>query len=193
MEYFTQKLLIVSAPSGAGKTTLVREVMHAFDMFEFSISATTRSPRGKEQEGVDYYFLDESNFKGKVEKGEFVEWEEVYPGRFYGTLKSEIQRILGEGKCPIFDVDVEGGLSIKKQYGIQAVAVFICPPSEQILEDRLRRRATDAPEEIARRLGKVKLELSYAEKFDHQVVNDILDRAVAELESLIKQEFAFKI
>ena len=193
MSYFTQKLLIVSAPSGAGKTTLVREIMHAFDIFEFSISATTRKPRGKEQEGVDYYFLDESSFRKKVTHQEFVEWEEVYPGRFYGTLKSEIKRILNQGKCPIFDVDVEGGLSIKKQYGAQAVAVFISPPGEEVLEQRLRKRATDSPEEIEKRLSKAKLELSYAEKFDYQVINDLLDKAVSELESLIKKEFDFHL
>ena len=193
MKYFTQKLLIVSAPSGAGKTTLVREIMHAFDIFEFSISATTRPPRGKEQEGIDYYFLDEAGFRKKVAQQAFVEWEEVYPGRFYGTLKSEIERILEEGKCPIFDVDVEGGLSIKKQYDSEAVAVFISPPGEAVLEQRLRKRATDSPEEIERRLSKAKLELSYAEKFDYQVVNDLLDKAVSELEFLIKKEFSYHL
>ncbi len=185
----SHKLLIISAPSGAGKTTLVQEVMHQFDIFEFSISATTRNPRKHEKAGEHYYFLSVQEFKERIEQGDFVEWEEVYEGRFYGSLRSEVDRILAKGKCPIFDVDVEGGLNIKQQFGERAVAIFISPPSIQELENRLMKRATDSTDEIKKRLAKSQNEMSYAQKFDHIIVNDLLDQAIAELASLIKHKF----
>ena len=189
MSAYTQKLLIISAPSGAGKTTLVNRLMALLDIFTFSISATTRQPRAHEQNGVHYYFHSEEEFRRKIALGEFVEWEEVYPGRLYGTLRQEVDRILAAGKCPIFDVDVEGGLHLKEQYGIQAISVFIAPPREDVLAERLRNRGTDSPEEIQNRLSKAHHELTYADKFDYQVVNDDLERATAVLLGIVEKEF----
>ncbi len=185
---YLQKLLIISAPSGAGKTTLVERLTHRFDIFEFSISATTRTPRSYEKEGIHYYFLTKQDFFHRISSAQFVEWEEVYPGRYYGTLKSEIRRIWNKGKCPIFDVDVEGGLHIKEQYGDDALSIFIQPPDISTLEQRLRKRASDSEEELAMRLEKARKELTYAQRFDHIVVNNILEQAVNELTSIIQSE-----
>jgi guanylate kinase len=180
------KVFIISAPSGAGKTTLVTAMLQRFDGFEFSISATTRAPRPGEQDGVHYYFLSPATFAAKRDAGEFLEWEEVYAGRFYGTLRSEVDRILGNGNYPIFDVDVEGGLNIKQQYGQAAVSIFIQPPSLAVLRERLIGRGTDAPEEVERRYRKAEHELAYAHRFDHIVVNDQLDVAIDTFCQLVK-------
>jgi guanylate kinase len=179
-------IFIFSAPSGAGKTTIVRETMKRFDCFEFSISATTRPIRGEERHGVDYYFLDESEFKDKINANAFLEWEEVYPGRYYGTLYAEVDRILNAGKCAIFDVDVQGGINIKKNYGVHAVSFFIQPPSLEQLQRRLQNRGTDKPEDIARRLAKAEEELTFAPQFDYVIVNDRLEDAVNLAENLIQ-------
>ncbi|MEM6347630.1 MAG: guanylate kinase [Bacteroidota bacterium] len=184
------KVFIVSAPSGAGKSTLVKAMLAQFEDFVFSISATTRSPRAYETEGVHYYFLSLSDFLQKRKAGAFVESEEVYPGRWYGTLASEVDRILVEGKMPIFDVDVEGGLNIKQQYREQAVAFFIQPPRPEILLERLQNRGSDDMVEIQKRYAKAKLELSYAPKFDHIIVNDDLQIAIDEMAEIIRRELS---
>jgi len=192
MSDFIPKLLIVSAPSGAGKTTITREIMRLFKAFEFSISATTRAPRSYEKEGVHYYFLTQDIFFEMRSKEQFIEWEEVYPGKFYGTLKSEVDRILQSGKCPIFDVDVEGGLNIKKQYQDDALAVFIQPPSLDTLEERLKKRSADSDADIQIRLDKAHKEMQYASRFDYVIVNDVLEKAIDEFSRIIEDELAIK-
>ncbi|MBO5890511.1 MAG: guanylate kinase [Alistipes sp.] len=179
------KLVIFSAPSGSGKTTIVRELLKRFDCFEFSISATSRQPRGAEQNGVDYYFLTNEEFKERVARDEFVEWEEVYQGTCYGTLKSEMERIWNMGKVIIFDVDVMGGISLKRLFGDDACSMFIMPPSIEELERRLRGRGTDAEEVIQKRVAKAEFEISKAPEFDHVVVNDKLEDAVEEAAGII--------
>jgi guanylate kinase len=179
------KLVIFSAPSGSGKTTIVRELLKRFDCFEFSISATSRQPRGAEQNGIDYYFLTNEEFKERVARDEFVEWEEVYQGTCYGTLKSEMERIWNNGKVIIFDVDVMGGINLKRLFGDDACSMFIMPPSIEELERRLRGRGTDAEEVIQKRIAKAEFEISKAPEFDHVVINDKLDVAVEEAAGII--------
>jgi guanylate kinase len=179
------KLVIFSAPSGSGKTTIVRELLQRFPQFEFSISATSRQPRGKEQHGVDYYFLSSDEFRQRVERDEFVEWEEVYAGTCYGTLKSEVERIWAKGNVIVFDVDVMGGISLKRLFGDDACSIFIMPPSVEELERRLRGRGTDSEEVIQKRIGKAEFELSKASEFDYTVVNDVLADAVNEATDII--------
>ncbi|MDX2250095.1 MAG: guanylate kinase [Bacteroidia bacterium] len=180
------KVFIISAPSGAGKTTLVNRVLEGFSGFSFSVSATTRPARSYEQEGVHYYFITEADFRRRLSDGEFLEWQEVYEGRLYGTLKAEVERILAEGKNPIFDVDVEGGLNIKKHYGNNAVAIFISPPSLTALKERLRQRGSDNETEIARRLAKAEKEMAYRDRFDYVVVNDELEKATETLFAIVR-------
>lgn len=180
-----QDIFIIAAPSGAGKTTLVKALMKRIPGFAFSISATTRPPRVGEQEGVDYYFIEEAAFKTRIAKGDFLEYEEVYPGRFYGTLRSEVDRILAAGQYPLFDVDVVGALNIKRQYGDRSLAIFIQPPQPEILLTRLQIRGKDSPEEIQKRYAKSREELAYAPKFDYILINDDLDTAIDELYSLV--------
>ena len=177
--------MIFSAPSGSGKTTIVRELLKRFDCFEFSISATSRQPRGKEQHAIDYYFMTNEEFRERVERDEFVEWEEVYAGTCYGTLKSEMERIWSKGKVIIFDVDVMGGINLKRLFGDDACSVFIMPPSMEELERRLRGRGTDAEEVIVKRIAKAEFELSKAPEFDFVVVNDDLQVAVDETAAII--------
>ena len=181
----TRKLIIFSAPSGSGKTTIVRELLKRFDCFEFSISATSRQPRGQEQNGIDYYFMSNDEFRSRVERDEFVEWEEVYAGTCYGTLKSEMERIWSNGHVIIFDVDVMGGINLKQLFGDNACSIFIMPPSVEELERRLRGRGTDAEEVIAKRIAKAEFELSKATEFDFKVVNDDLQTAVEETAAII--------
>ncbi|MBR4871080.1 MAG: guanylate kinase [Alistipes sp.] len=179
------KLVIFSAPSGSGKTTIVKQLLKRFPQFEFSISATSRQPRGQEQNGVDYHFMSNEEFKERVARGEFVEWEEVYAGTCYGTLKSEMERIWAKGNVIIFDVDVMGGINLKKLFGEDACSMFIMPPSVEELERRLRGRGTDTEEVIQKRIAKAEFELSKAPEFDHIVVNDVLDVAVEEATAII--------
>lgn len=155
------------------------------DCFEFSISATSRKPREGEQDGVDYYFLTEAEFDNRVERGDFLEWEEVYANTRYGTLKSEIDRICDKGNVMVFDVDVNGGINIKRFFGNDALAIFVMPPSIEVLEQRLRSRGTESEESLLKRLGRSAKELGEAEKFDVTIVNDDLDRAVAETKRVI--------
>lgn len=172
------KCIIFSAPSGAGKTTIVKQLLAANFPLEFSISAATRELRGNEVDGKDYYFLSVADFKAKIENGDFIEWEEVYPDHFYGTLKAEIERIWASGKAVIFDVDVVGGINLKKHFGDDALSIFIMPPSLEVLEERLRGRATETEDRITKRLGKAKQELITADQFDYVILNDDLEKAV---------------
>ncbi|WP_303921998.1 guanylate kinase [Draconibacterium sediminis] len=181
------KLIIFSAPSGAGKTTIVKHLLkQGFDL-EFSISATSREPRHTEMHSKDYYFLSGEEFLAKVENDEFLEWEEVYKGTSYGTLKSEVERIREQGKNVIFDVDVVGGLNIKKYYGDEALAVFVQPPSVEELRNRLVGRSTDSEEKIAMRIAKAEHELSFASQFDVIIINDKLEDAFVEAEKIIAE------
>ena len=179
------KLVIFSAPSGAGKTTIVKRLLEKNFNLEFSVSATSREARKNEIDGKDYYFLTQNEFQQKVDNDEFLEWEEVYLGTSYGTLKSEVERIRDLGKNVIFDVDVVGGLNIKKFYGDEALAIFVQPPSVEELEKRLRFRSTETEEKIKVRLAKAKHELSYAQQFDMIIVNDDLEKAVKEAEKIV--------
>ena len=184
------KLIIFSAPSGSGKTTIVRKLLERMPQLEFSISATSRAPRGTERNGVDYYFLSAEEFRKAVEEGRFVEREEVYAGTCYGTLRSELERIWSKGHTILFDVDVMGGINLKRIFGRDACSIFIMPPSIEELERRLQQRGTDAPEVIARRVAKAGFELTKAPEFDHTVVNDRLDTAVAEVETIVRNFLA---
>jgi guanylate kinase len=179
------KLIIFSAPSGAGKTTIVHHLLQVFPELEFSVSACSRPIRKGEVNGVDYYYLSIEEFKQKIENNEFVEWEEVYTDNFYGTLKTEIERIWKKGKHIIFDMDVVGGLHLKKEFGDLALAIFVMPPSIQHLEMRLKSRETETPESIARRIGKAANELQTAEHFDKIILNDQLENAFAEAEKTV--------
>ena len=173
------KLIIFSAPSGSGKSTIINYLLQQSLRLRFSISATSRAPRGTEQNGVEYYFLTPAEFKSRIAKGDFLEYEEVYTDKFYGTLKSEVERILNEGDNVIFDVDVVGGCNIKRFYGDKALSVFIQPPSIEELRKRLVGRGTDTPEVIESRIAKAEYELGFADKFDTVVINDDLETAKA--------------
>lgn len=170
-------MIIFSAPSGAGKTTIVRHLLSKFNRFEFSISATSRAPRGSEKHGHDYFFLSAEEFKKRIKDDEFVEWQEVYTDNFYGTLKSELDRIWAKDNVVIFDVDVVGGVNLKKMFPDCSLSIFIMPPSVSELRNRLVERGTDSPEAIERRVAKAEEELSYASKFDFVLVNDDLEAA----------------
>ena len=180
------KLIIFSAPSGAGKSTIVKHLIdHSGIEFGFSISATSRAPRGTEKHGVEYFFMSAEEFTQKIAEGAFIEYEEVYTGCFYGTLKSEVERVLNSGKHMLFDVDVKGGLSIKKLYGEEALAVFVQPPSVEELHRRLVNRATDSEEMIAKRVSKAEWEMQFAPQFDLIIVNDTLEKAQQETEKAV--------
>ncbi|MFZ6011256.1 MAG: guanylate kinase [Bacteroidota bacterium] len=179
------KAIIFSAPSGSGKTTIVKHLLQTNADLGFSISASTRDKRGRtEQHGKDYYFLTPQDFKAKIDNDEFVEWEEVYEGNFYGTLKSEIQRIWDEGKNVIFDVDVKGGLNLKKYFGAKALAIFVKVPSIEILKERLHDRGTETPESLSRRLFKAQFEMSFQDKFDVVLVNENLEKSLTEAQAM---------
>ncbi len=180
------KLIIFSAPSGAGKSTIINYLLQQSLRLRFSISATSRAPRGTEQNGVEYYFLTPEEFKARIAKGDFLEYEEVYTDKFYGTLKSEVERILDEGDNVIFDVDVVGGCNIKHYYGDRALSVFIQPPSIEELRKRLVGRGTDTPEVIESRIAKAAYELGFADKFDTVVINDDLETAKANALQVIR-------
>ncbi len=181
------KMIIFSAPSGSGKTTLVRHILKTFpEEIEFSISATSRPKRGVEENGKDYHYLSVEEFKNKVANNEFLEWEEVYAGTHYGTLKSEVEKIWAKGKAVIFDIDVEGGLNLKNQFKEDSLGIFVMPPSIKILEERLHSRSTDSKESIARRVEKAEKELKTAELFDVFILNEHLPVACAKAEELVK-------
>lgn len=181
------KIIIISAPSGTGKSTIINRIMGdpSLDL-QFSISATSRPPRAGEAHGVNYYFFTEEDFRRAVAADLFVEWEEVYPGRFYGTLRSEIDRITSEGHNVIMDVDVKGGINIRRMMGDDALAVFVKPPTVEALRERLVARATDSPEQIDQRVAKAEYEMGFAPQFDRVVINDDLHVAVEEVRRLVK-------
>ncbi len=181
------KLIIFSAPSGSGKTTIVKEVLKKFTNLEFSISACSRAPREGEIHAKDYYFLSVDDFKQRIKNEDFIEWEEVYLNNFYGTLKSEANRIWEKGNHVVFDVDVKGGLNIKKQFGDRALAFFIKAPSIQELRRRLEKRGTETEEQINKRINKAEYELGFAKDFDVVILNDVLEKAVEETISLVTE------
>jgi len=184
------KSIIVCAPSGAGKTTIVRHLLNTFENIAFSVSATSREPRKDEIPGIHYHFISADHCQKKIESSDFLEWEEVYTDQFYGTLKSEINRLWSEGKHVIFDVDVEGGANLKKTFDKRALAIFVRPPSLAVLEERLRSRGTETEESLQKRLSKAERELSYESKFDTTVINDILTDACKEAEDKVKKFLA---
>ena len=183
------KLIIFSAPSGTGKSTIINWLMqeHSELKMAFSISCTSRAPRGTERNGVEYFFLTPDEFRSRIEAGEFLEYEEVYTDRYYGTLKSQVERQCDAGQNVVFDVDVKGGCNIKQHYGDKALSIFIMPPSVDELRRRLESRATDAPEVIDQRIARAEFEIGFADKFDKVVVNDNLDKAKKEVLGIIKQ------
>ena len=185
VEIPNNKMIILTAPSGAGKTTIVHHLLSTYDFIAFSISATTRPRRKNEVDGVDYHFISEDEFMRRIRDNEFVEWEE-YAGHYYGTLKSEVHRIWAEGKVVIFDIEVRGATNIKQLYGEDCLAIFVSPPSIEVLLERLKTRGTESAESLRRRVNRVKLDMSYKNSFDEIIVNDVLD--VAQKEAEIKVE-----
>jgi guanylate kinase len=186
------KLIIVSAPSGAGKTTIVRHLLAQPFNLGFSVSATSRKPRINEKEGIDYFFLPEEEFRQKIDQNEFLEWEEVYSGIFYGTLRKEVERLLHNGRNVIFDVDVVGGLDLKAIFENDALAIFVAPPSLDALKERLKARSTETEEKIAVRLAKAASEMEFAPKFDVILVNDNLDVALKEVGRIVEEFLGIK-
>lgn len=181
-----RKLIVVSAPSGAGKTSIVRYLLEQNPQLSFSISATTRAKREAEVDGRDYYFISVSEFQKRIQNEDFLEWQEVYKGQYYGSLKSEVDRLCAEGKVVVFDVDVLGGLNIKKYYGEEALAIFVQPPTVDALKERLMGRGTESPESLQKRLDKAEYELSFAPQFDVILINDKLEAARTEANQLIR-------
>lgn len=190
-EMNTKKIIILTAPSGAGKTTVKSKLLAALTKeLSFSVSATTRKIRGNEQEGIDYHFTNEEVFKKLIEKKAFIEWEMVYPGLYYGTTIEELNRIWNEGKIPVLDIDVKGALNVKNQFGNLVLSIFIEPPSIAVLKERLEKRGTDSAENILTRINKATEELQYKEQFDQVVLNDDIERASAEVIALVRQFIA---
>lgn len=182
------KIIILSAPSGTGKSTIISRLIKDEGLrLGFSISATSRAPRGAEQDGKDYFFLSEEEFQRRIDAGEFVEWEEVYAGTRYGTLESEVKRVTGSGRNLIMDVDVKGAINIKKRFGEEALSIFVMPPDLDTLRLRLHSRATDSEETITRRLAKAEYEMGFSDRFDTIVVNDDLERAVSDVDGHIRR------
>ena len=182
-----KKVLIISAPSGAGKSTLVNHLLGSGLPLLFSVSATSRKIRGNEVDGREYYFITAGEFRRRIKRDEFIEWQEVYRNHYYGTLRQEIDRIRSEGRIPLFDVDVQGGINLKNIFGDNALSVFIMPPSVEELRNRLVRRGTDTPEQIAMRIEKDASEISLAEHFDTVVINDNLEKACIEIANVVKE------
>lgn len=188
MPVASPKLIIIAAPSGAGKTSVTRHLLKTLPgELAFSISCATRQPRSHEKDGVDYYFISAGEFRARIEKDEFVEWEMVYEGKYYGTLKSELQRIWEQQKAPLLDVDVQGGINIQQQYPTRSLSLFIEPPSIDELEKRLRARGTETEESLQARLSKASYELSFKQQFDRVILNDTLERACAEAEAVVRE------
>jgi guanylate kinase len=182
-----KQLIVLSAPSGAGKTTLAHHLLTTFPSFKFSISATTRKPRPNEVDGKDYYFLTEEKFKELIDNGGFVEYEQIF-GNYYGTLKSEVEKSLEKGEIVVFDIDVKGALSIKRLYPDKSLLIFISPPSLEILKQRLINRKTETPEQLQKRFERIEMEMKLKDNFDYVVVNDDLEKAKREIEEIVKKE-----
>ncbi len=180
------KMIIVTAPSGAGKTTIVKHLLEVFPDLSFSISATTRQPRPHEKNGKEYYFISNDEFTRKIENGEFIEYEQVYENQYYGTLHSEVDRVWQEGKSIIFDIDVKGALNLKHLYGSNALSIFIKPPSFEILKERLKNRKTENKTSLSKRIKKAQFELTFQDKFDKVLVNDVLENSFKEAENLVR-------
>jgi len=187
MQDSNHKLIIITAPSGAGKTSITKHLMRHFPQLAFSISAATRKPRGYEKDGVDYHFITEDEFKQKIQHEEFVEWEMVYEGKYYGTLKSELQRIWADNKIPVLDIDVKGAIHVQQQYPESSLSLFIEPPSVDVLKARLESRGTETAESLAARVNKSAYELSFKDQFNQHIVNDDLTRACGEADKLVEQ------
>lgn len=185
------RLLVISAPSGGGKSTIVRALRRTYPGLQFSVSATTRARRPSETNGKEYFFLAKEEFRSRIERGDLIEWEEIY-GDYYGTLRSEVDRALAAGQVMLFDVDVKGGLSIKRIYGERALLIFLRPPSLEVLAARLRGRKTESPDALERRLARVPMELEQGKAFDVQVVNDDLQRAIAEVVAIVRERTGLK-
>jgi guanylate kinase len=182
-----QKIIVITAPSGAGKTSITKHLLDNFpDKLSFSISAATRKARGSEKNGVDYYFMSEEEFTNKIQHGEFVEWEMVYEGKYYGTLKSEMARIWNQGKIPVLDIDVKGAIHVQQQYPETILSIFIQPPSVDELKRRLQSRGTESEESLNARVNKASYELSFKQSFDHIIINDHLDTACRQAEEIVK-------
>ena len=185
MTNLNQKILIITAPSGAGKTSITRHLMQSFPQLAFSVSAATRKPRGIEKDGVDYHFITEGDFKQKIQHNEFVEWEMVYEGKYYGTLKKELDRIWNDNKLPVLDIDVKGAIHVQQQYPANSLSLFIETPSVEVLKNRLESRGTESVESLAARVNKAAYELSFKEQFNKHIVNDDLLRACSEAERIV--------
>jgi len=186
-----KKVIILTAPSGAGKTSITKFLLANYPQLAFSVSATTRAPRGAEQDGIDYHFISPAAFEGHIEQNNFLEYEMVYEGLYYGTLKSELDRIWAQGKTPVLDIDVKGAIAIQKQLGEQALSIFILPPSIEVLKERLEKRNTESAEKMQMRLDKAEYEISHSDQFNAVVKNDILETACKETATLI-QDFISK-
>jgi len=186
MQAIKGKLIIITAPSGSGKTSITHYLLNKYPLLCFSISAATRSPRGKEKDGVDYYFISPETFQQKIKEESFVEWEMVYEGKYYGTLKSELDRIWNEGRVPVLDIDVKGAIHVQQQFEGSCLSIFIQPPSVEELKRRLESRGTETPESLATRVNKASYEISFSHHFHHTIVNDELQKACLATESLIK-------
>jgi len=182
----TNKLIIITAPSGAGKTSITRHLLQTFPQLAFSVSAATRSARGKEQDGIDYYFISTQAFQHKIQENEFVEWEMVYEGKYYGTLKNELARIWNNRQVPVLDIDVKGAIHVQQQYASNALSVFIEPPSVDELKRRLLSRGTETPESLQARVNKASFEISFKHQFNHIIVNDDLEKACARATELVR-------
>ncbi len=180
-----KKIIMVTAPSGSGKTSIVRHLMKMYSELAFSVSATTRQPRAREKDGVDYYFLNEETFKEKIKNKEFLEWEMVYEGKYYGTLKSEMSRLWAMGKVPVLDLDVHGAIHVQKQYPVNTIALFIKPPSIEALRERLISRGSETPESLQARIGKSSYEMTFQNNFEHIIVNQDFDQACREADEIV--------
>lgn len=186
MSFFYQKILIITAPSGAGKTSITRHLMQRFSQLAFSISAATRSPRSNEVDGTDYYFMSDASFQEKIKNKEFAEWEMVYEGKYYGTLKTELERIWSNNQIPVLDIDVKGAIHVQKQYPINTLSLFIEPPSVDELKKRLESRGTETEQSLAARVNKATYEISFKTHFDKIIINEHLQKACEEAEKLVQ-------